>query len=383
MGQEDKKTTWNLLAKQLAGEASPEEIQELERLLKNNPEWHYPMQTISDLWKSSGKPDNEAAETAFLRHLDRMKEQQIDFPAIPAETAIPDNPVPGHLKTGSHALRRALVLTLTACAGLLIAVIWSSHRTPNAPVPATVARQPAADNNEIQTANGTKTHLKLPDGTRVWLNAGSRLTYSKNFNSQGREVNLTGEAFFDVARNSQKPFLIHTAKIDIKVLGTSFNVKSYPTDKTTEATLIRGSIEVSINDRPNEKIILKPNEKLVVANDDSMMYRINPGKDPAGPTGDQPMITILKPTYLRSAGAIVETSWVDNKLAFREEKFGDLVRQMERWYGITIRFDDSALEELQFTGSFKEETVRQALDALRLTAPFTYKIEGNQITIDK
>ncbi len=82
-----------------------------------------------------------------------------------------------------------------------------------------------------------------------------------------------GEAFFDVAHNAERPFVIHTARIDIKVLGTRFNVKSYPTDKTTEATLLRGSIEVSIKDRPNETIILKPDEKLVVANDDSTLHR--------------------------------------------------------------------------------------------------------------
>ena len=123
---------------------------------------------------------------------------------------------------------------------------------------------------------GSRTHLTLPDGTMVWLNAGSRLSYGKNYNTATREVNLTGEAFFDVAHNTQKPFLIHTARIDVQVLGTSFNVKSYPTDRTTEATLIRGSIEVSIKDRPSEKIILRPDEKLVVANDDELLHRLNP-----------------------------------------------------------------------------------------------------------
>jgi ferric-dicitrate binding protein FerR (iron transport regulator) len=94
-------------------------------------------------------------------------------------------------------------------------------------------------------------------------------------------------------------------------------------------------------------------------------------------------VSIRQPTYEQATGAIIETSWVDNKLTFREESFGDVARQMERWYGITIRFTDPALEEMGFTGSFKEETIQQALDALRLTASFSYRIDGNQITINK
>ena len=77
-----------------------------------------------------------------------------------------------------------------------------------------------------------------------------------------------------------------------------------------------------------------------------------------------PLVAIRKPTYEQKTGAIIETSWVDNKLTFREETFGDLARRMERWYGVTIQFADPALEQLQFTGSFKEETIGQALDAL-------------------
>ncbi|HUB60196.1 MAG TPA: FecR domain-containing protein [Puia sp.] len=378
MGQEDKQVIWNLIAKKLAGEASPEEIRELERLLKNDPELHYPMQTISDMWNSTVNPDKEAAEAAFSRHLERMQEQQIDFPEPAFD---PHTESPALSQTGPHSGRRTLFLSLslTIGIGVLIALIWSPHRTPPF-APANIVHQPAAG-SDIYTANGSRTHLTLPDGTLVWLNAGSRLTYGKNFDLTTREVSLAGEAFFDVARNSQKPFLIHTARIDVRVLGTSFNLKSYPTDRTTEATLIRGSIQVSIKDRPSEKIILKPNEKLVIANYDSILHPAVPGKYIAAP--DKPLIAIGKPTYEQKTGTIIETSWVDNKLIFREENFGDLARQMERWYGVTIQFDDPALQQLQFTGSFKEETIQQALDALKYTAKFNYRIEGNLITINK
>jgi transmembrane sensor len=163
-------------------------------------------------------------------------------------------------------------------------------------------------------------------------------------------------------------------------LGTSFDVKSYSSDKTTETTLIRGSLEVSIKDRPSEKIILKPNEKLVVANDDSTLHRSIPVRHKED-IGDEPLVVIRKPTYEQGTGAIIETSWVDNKLIFREEKFGELAKQMERWYGITIRFTDPGQEEWRFTGTFQSETIKQALDALRMTANFNYTVQDNQITV--
>ncbi|MES1160366.1 MAG: FecR domain-containing protein, partial [Bacteroidota bacterium] len=179
--------------------------------------------------------------------------------------------------------------------------------------------------------------------------------------------------------NAGKPFVIHAARVDIKVLGTRFNVKSYPSDKTTETTLIRGSIEVSIKDRPTEKIILKPNEKLVVANDDSTLHR-NHTSQPAAAINES-LVSIRKPTYETATGAVIETSWVDNKLIFQDEEFSNLAKQMERWYGVTFKFTNPIQEGWSFTGNFQKETIQQALDALKLTQAFNYTIEGNQITI--
>jgi ferric-dicitrate binding protein FerR (iron transport regulator) len=136
---------------------------------------------------------------------------------------------------------------------------------------------------------------------------------------------------------------------------------------------------VSIRNRPSDKIVLKPNEKLVVSNDDSLL-RVPVVRRHALRTNPS-LVVISKPTYEEHTGAMIETSWVYNKLIFQDETFVELARQMERWYGISIRFDNPRLEELQFTGIFEKETIRQALDALRLTADFNYTIEGTQITI--
>ncbi len=381
MSQEHQEWVWNLMAKKLSGEATPEELRELELLLRSNPDLHYPMQTASTMWKLGTAEDRQAPEDAFTRHLERMQELKIDFEpqfvtTAPADIEKTDPSPRNRLKNRYRKIMIGSSIAAAILLGMFFALNYSFSHTAISSHP---AGNVAKVDNEISTHNGSKTHLVMPDGTLVWLNAGSRLTYDRNFGAAYREVTLTGEAFFDVARNAERPFVIHTARIDVKVLGTRFNVKSYPTDRTTEATLIRGSIEVSIKDRPSEKIILKPNEKLVVSNDDSTLHRNVHGHHAVN--GDESLVSIRKPTYETATGAIIETSWVDNKLVFQDEEFNELAARMERWYGMEIRFDNSRLEAWRFTGTFQNETIQQALEALKLTANFYYKIDGSKITI--
>lgn len=387
MGHEHKQYTWNLIAKKLTGEATPEELRELEELLRQNPELHYPLQTISDLWNPCDPQELHIAEEAFSRHLDRMQDLRIDYTHTPTAVltrSVTADDADGYPGQEQHRKHRRPLYFLAAAALMTAIVITSLYTRTNTNPPITAAPAavtPALAGNEIFTGNGSRTHLTLPDGTVVWLNAGSRINYEKSFGVTQRIVTLTGEAFFDVAPNASKPFVIHTARIDIRVLGTSFNVKSYPADKTTETTLIRGSIEVSIHNRPSDKIVLKPNEKLVVGNEDSA--RLN--KEEEVRRHDRPdnssLVVISKPTYEHRSGAMIETSWVDNKLIFQDEEFRSLAESMERWYGVTIRFSTPEKESLHFTGIFEKETILQALDALKLSNNFNYSIEGNQITI--
>jgi transmembrane sensor len=217
----------------------------------------------------------------------------------------------------------------------------------------------------------------LPDGSRVWLNASSDLTYDKDFGKNLREVNLVGEAFFDVVKDPAHPFIIHTKVIDVKVLGTKFDVKAYPNDAYTETSLIRGSVEVTVKNRPNEKHYLKPNEKVSVAN--------NIGERLEKVTKSRPLILTESLTYYHADNTIIETSWVDNKLVFQEnETFKDVALKMERWFGgVNISFADEDVANYRIYGSFTTETITQALDALHEAFRFNYKRTGNNILITK
>jgi transmembrane sensor len=367
-----KNTIWELIAKKLSGEASIEELSQLESLLRANPDMHYPMQTVADLWHHS-TPDTEDAQLAFSVHAEKMKALGMDIEPAPG--------YPFDIDAQPGRKRKYLFLSL-ACLLLLSISYYAFFFTTT---PRTTAR-PVASKSEVSTKYGSRTKLLLPDGSQVWLNSGSKLSYDKTYGNGLREVALSGEAYFDVVKNASHPFVIHTVSIDIRVLGTAFNVKSFPGEKNTETSLIRGSIEVSFKNRPSEKIILKPNEKLITANEPAAKEpaaaeekaKTTPGKDAAR---QEPLVLVSHLTYEPRDSTVIETSWMDNKLIFRSESFEDLAVKMERWYGVNIRFADDKIKPKRLNGIFENESVQQALKALQLITPFTYNINKNDIVI--
>jgi len=369
-----KNKIWELIAKKLSGEATVEELGELESLLKANPDMHYPMQTVADLWHQA-TPDTEDAHPAFSRHEDRMKGLGIHL--SPQEEYVFDTPAAGNKR---KYLLSSLSLVLVLAVGYFAYLLWD-------PSGSKILAKTPADKSEVSTKYGSRTKLQLPDGTQVWLNSGSKLSYDKTYGNGLREVILSGEAYFDVVKNPAQPFVIHTNTIDIKVLGTAFNVKSFPGEKNTETSLIRGSIEVTFRNRPAEKIILKPNEKLITANDDTTReLPVNAGKIKAAVvknnTPQEPIVLVSHLTYSNNIDStVIETSWMENKLIFRSETFEDLAIRMERWYGIKIRFADDDIKPKKVNGIFENETIQQALKALQLITPFNYKINKNEIVI--
>ena len=138
----------------------------------------------------------------------------------------------------------------------------------------------------------------------LFINGGSKIVYDESYGDKVREIQLFGEAYFDVVHNAEKPFIIHTKQLNIKVLGTAFNVRAYQNDKTTEAALIRGSIEVSFPNRPNENLILKPNEKITVLNSEN----IGTKKTNIDYESKRDVITVSKLNYEIKDSAVVETA---------------------------------------------------------------------------
>ncbi|NLR66443.1 FecR family protein [Chitinophaga varians] len=352
---------WELMARKLANEATADELQELSALLRDNPDTELPAGLVDELWqKTAAATSEDSAMAAHDRHISRMQAMGIPIGHVPAETPIPLTAIRS---------RRPYLWAAAISTGVLLCMAawwWTSAK-----------KNSNAITSEVTTRNGSRTSIQLADGTRVWLNAGSKLSYSKDFGKGDRSVTLSGEAFFDVAKQADHPLVIHTETMDIRVLGTRFNVRSYPEDKTTEASLITGSIEAIIKHNAT-RIILKPSEKIVVLNQLPAVARSAKAQTAKAET----TVTLSHVSYYAAqTTAITETSWMDNKLVFKDESFTELAQQMERFFGVKVRFDNPQLQQLRFTGIFEQETVQQALSALQLTAAFRYEIQNDTIII--
>lgn len=362
---------WILLSKKMSGEASPDELQQLEDLILQHPEWQYAIQNLEDLWQQQSPRDIAAEEDAYLLHLQRMQDLQIPFGQLDGQAPVLELRNPKSRRKWYWAA--AILITAMGTWALMAKLSKPASRKE-------LARQVS----EITTRPGSTSRVELPDGSMVWLNAGSKLTYTKDFGKEIREVTLSGEAYFDVTKMKDKPFIIHTADINIRVLGTAFNVRAYPEDKKTETSLIRGSIEVTINKRPNDKIILSPSEKLVVEND-KVVSREGNVRAVDVPVGTMiPLVAVNKIRYSPLDSSVEEMAWMDNRLIFRDEPFEELALRMERRYDVKIEIGNEELKEIKLNGIFDQESVTQALEALKEMIPdLLYEKKGNQIFINR
>lgn len=369
---------WLLIARKLSGEASEEELQELDELLRQNPEAGYSKEVFHDFWQGAVQQDRQYAENRYKELVQQIKNMNLDEGCFVQDDHFIEEEIP------VQSSRRMRKVALTAAAFLLLAaggLLWFINDHASSAVPGEVSSR-----NQISTKNGSKTNLVLPDGTKVWLNAGSQLDYDKNYGNKIREVSLVGEAYFDVVKNPDRPFLIHTRKMDIKVLGTAFNVKCYPGEKTTETSLVRGSIEVTLKDR-QEKIMLKPNEKLVINNEEYAKVKALKVTRQEGTrterVAENPIISVTHLTFYPSDSTVVETGWVQNHLIFSGESFEDVALKMERWYNVKFDIKDEALKTEPLTGNFEKETLKEALEALQIAYPFSFTVKNDLITIGK
>lgn len=231
--------------------------------------------------------------------------------------------------------------------------------------------------NIVATKKGSKSSIILPDGTKVWLNADTKLSYKKSFSSTNREIYLSGEAYFDVTHDARHPFIVHTKTMNVEVLGTAFNVRAYQGEQNTQATLIRGKVVVSLKNTQGKKIVLEPNEKVIVQND-----YMSPERKPAV-NSERQEISIISIKPGKNDSLVTETQWVKNRLAFDQQPLADIAVELERWYNIPITIKDSLVGAHRFSGIFENKSLEQVLLALKTSSDFHYVIDSNQVIIGK
>jgi len=220
--------------------------------------------------------------------------------------------------------------------------------------------------------------VQLPDGTKVWLNSGSKLVYGADYGTELRKVSLAGEAFFDVVKDAHHPFILTTSTINIRVLGTAFNVRAYSKDKTSETSLVRGRIELTVLKNPEKKIILKASEKLTIINKEQEPAK---GITSGSTTEEVPLIALGRIHQAKKDTLPSEALWMEDKLAFDAESFENLAERLERRYNVSIVFKNEETKKLRFTGKFQNESIDRALRALQVSAYFHFKTDSNKIVI--
>jgi ferric-dicitrate binding protein FerR (iron transport regulator) len=326
---------------------------------------------LNGLWL--GEPEDQGRRNdALNRHLQRLS-NHLSTPTLNYEAGATEE-LPVLLPAESRGGRIYRMLgPIAGIAAAVILIFFISH-------PSNIKSEhlQRTAENTISTKPGSKSKVQLPDGSQVWLNADSRITYNESFRGPFREVQLTGEAYFDIARDKDHPFIIHANSIDVRVLGTSLNIRSYSNEKNTEAVLIHGSIEVTLRSSPDKKIILQPNEKLVVQNGKAVVIKGTPSVQKYE---DAPVMTLGKAHIDSKDTVATDVLWVKNKLAFDQETLEEVGRKIERWYDVKVTITDERLKHVAYSGVFEDESLRQLMEALRMTGNFRYSINKKVVTI--
>jgi transmembrane sensor len=348
--------------------------------------------TILQDWINESK-DNQSSFNA-IRNIWLATAQTADVvSALNIYTAVPNN-APNDLETDDdneqddtaiekpnvfiQILKVAAVVLITLTIGALGNQYWNNKN-----------QVLLSDRNmNIETTLGSRAVTTLPDGSKVWLNAGSRLDYNLEFGRKSRIVKLTGEAFFDVKTDSSKPFIVKAGKLAIKAYGTAFNVKAYPEENAITTTLVRGKVVIAGKDNADKDFVInmKPNDKIAFFNDKTQnlnaLNKINLLNS---------KVQRSTPIILTDINAIKEaeiktelyTSWKDDRWVIEKRDIEGLVNDFERRYNIKIQLESDDIKKYHFTGTLQNETIEQVLVILRHTIPLKYKIDKGLITISE
>lgn len=200
---------------------------------------------------------------------------------------------------------------------------------------------------EVTTNFGLSSKVNLPDGSTVWLNSGSKIKFPVAFNSNDRNVYLSGEAFFKVHADKKHPFIVSTDKMKVKATGTKFNVEAYLYDSITAVTLVEGIVDVKMDGTENKKLL--PNQRIVL-NSLTQQYK-------------------LTDTDAQHWG-----EWKDGILAFRDEPLKDVFKRIGRMFNVSIQVKDSTISKQLYRATFEGESLTEILRLLKMTSPIQYKI---------
>jgi len=319
-----------IIQKYLQGKTSEEENLQLHQWIQQSPENKKRLFVEKDIWDSYGFHSNEKK-----------------YEAAP-ELEILKNRIEFQHRNTSIQLRK--IIQIAAILLVAFGLGWSSQfisLRPNNQVTETTMQ-------EIFVPKGQVNQIFLADGTRIWINSETRLTLPSVFATNERVVKLNGEAFFEVAKDKNRPFKVEVKGQQIKVFGTSFNVRAYDNSNKIETTLETGSIQLNVG---NQTTMLKPGEQ-------SLFNKTE------------------KQLVISKVDASTFSSWKDGRFEFQNEDLVEVFKVVERWYDVDISYDESTFRGMHFSGVIKRnKDANHFLEILNLSVPIRYEINADKIKI--
>lgn len=323
---ENQDSRWEKIAGKLQGELSAEEEHEFDLLMS---ETTYRM----EFGKAQGIRDDLAAAGSM-----KVDSKSGSWGRVEAG-------INGYKRFHfTAAFKYAAIVAVAFLSGMLLRTYSPMDKSPHY--------------SEIRVPYGQMSQVTLSDGTEVWLNSGTTLSYPDKFGEKSRAVTIAGEAYFKVAKMAGKPFTINSTDLKIEVLGTAFNFSAYQEDSYSSVTLVEG------------KVAIQDNKGVTLA-------RLEPGQMARkAKSSDKLNISEVKTSSY--------SAWTDGKIFFDDERLDQIAFKLERWFNVEITFDDPNLKSKRFTGTIlKNKPVDQIMQALELLAPISFKHEINASKRDK
>ncbi len=236
---------------------------------------------------------------------------------------------------------------------------------------------------EVTAPMGSNSEIVLPDSSKVWLNAGSKIKYSTSFNRNDRFLSLEGEGYFKVAKNKKLPFIVDAYGFEVKAIGTEFNVKAYKDDETIETTMVEGKVTLQhLTENILEGVLLMPNQKatffkLKETLTVEVVKKLEERKEELNYLPEHRLV--IAPRI--DPRSIV--SWKDKQLIIEREQLGKLAEILSRKYNFNFEFKSEDIKKFSFSGKLEDETLQQVMNVIQISSPIDYEIIGKTVIIQR
>ncbi len=327
--------TKELFIKYLQGNCTEKEVEQFLSRIREGALTSSGKGLVQEVWEGFEPEAGPVEKIKYNRILDKIHHE------------ININQNSNQLKIKKAPAKKRILLIINRAAAILLLPVLALLLYTNLSDKGSYAEN--LNDLEVEAPAGARMHIKLGDGTMVWLNHGSKLKYPYRFGGKSRKVYLTGEAYFEVAHNKEAPFVVGTGRLEVKATGTAFNVSAYPDNDVVETTLVEGKVILYDKNSKCKVKDLSPNECL--------------------------KFDLQKNIYTLESGNVEKyIVWKDDVLVFKNDPIPDIAKKLSKWYNVEVEITNEKVKEYTYTATFTDETLPQVLELMSLAAPVSYKL---------